>query len=74
MARVVDAAQSPFERKPPKRGLAYVGWLKTRRGSWHPVVQAATEKVCWRLLLDFQERGAVDTERCVTKANEKPPR
>jgi hypothetical protein len=71
MTKQLNAAESPFETK-PKPALPFVGWYRSR-GTWQKVVEAQTERECWRLLLAYRDPHSVECERCVLKRGALPP-
>lgn len=72
--RVLDATCDPFKR-PQRSVLPWVGWYRTGRGRrWQVVVQADTERECWRLLDNYRDPRSAECERCVLPQGETPPR
>ena len=72
MARTVEPAQNPFERKPRERVAPWAGWYRGR-GLWQKVVEAQTERDCWRLLLAYHDPRRSESDRCVLRVGVPPP-
>ena len=68
MAKLLDAAVSPFK---PKRAALFVGWFKGRAG-WQPVVEAQSERECWKLVMSYKDPLSLNCERTVMRAGQKP--
>jgi hypothetical protein len=68
MAKTVEPARSPFERK---RRAPWVGWFRGR-GRWRKVVYGESERECWAKLMAYHEPLMVETERCVLRGGAMP--
>ena len=72
MAKLLDAAACPFDRK-VRTLVPFVGWFRGI-GGWRKVVEAQTERDCWKLLMDYKDPHRLECERCVLRAGARPPR
>lgn len=75
MAKQLEPAASPFERRPQQNRAraGWVGWFRRGSGRWQKVVEAQTERECWQLLSDYKEPNRIECDRCVLKAGVAPP-